>query len=138
MTTLDVRDTSKAKASELTGLSILVVEDSWHVGNALKRLLQAFGGQVAGPVATVAEAEGLISKQLPDAVLVDLRLRDGEFASGLINRLHDRAIPVIVTTGYTVIPPATAAKTLAILQKPVDWADLLEALRPVIAQKTAR
>ena len=38
-------------------MRILVVEDSWHIGIALKSLLRSLGADVAGPVATVAEAE---------------------------------------------------------------------------------
>ena len=65
---------------DLTGLRILVVEDSWNLGKALKRLLAALGADVAGPVATATDAERLISARPPDAALVDFNLRDGERA----------------------------------------------------------
>jgi DNA-binding response OmpR family regulator len=68
-------------------MRILLVEDSCQVGVALKDLLQMFGADVAGPVATTAEAERLIS-HAPDVALVDVNLRGGEQAYGLIDELH--------------------------------------------------
>ena len=84
---------------ELEGVSILVVEDSWPLANALKRLLLVLGADVVGPAATTAEAERLIAEHAPDVALVDIHLRGGERAYGLIDRLHDKGIPVIATTG---------------------------------------
>jgi hypothetical protein len=48
--------------------------------------------------------------------------------------LHDQGVRVVVTSEYTVLPlaPGTAA---AILQRPISEAQLLAALRPVVAQK---
>ena len=123
------------KSAELEGVSILLVEDSWQVAKALKSLLQILGADVAGPAATVADAEHLISEHIPDVALVDFNLRGGEQASGVIDRLYGHGVPVIVITGYAVIPLAPE-KAVAILQKPITSAELLATLRPVIAQKT--
>ena len=117
-------------------MHILVVEDDWHMGVALKELLECLGADIAGPVATVAEAEQLISERLPDVAFVDFNLRDGELADGLIDKLNDHGIRVIVTSGYTVLPLAPG-KAAAILQKPFTSAACLAALRQVSAQKAA-
>ena len=90
----------EAGPSDLKGLRVLVVEDSWHVGTATKRLLQALGADVVGPVATAADAVRLISEHAPDVAVVDINLRDGERAHGLIDRLHAQGIRVVVTSGY--------------------------------------
>ena len=120
-------------SSELMGVSILVVEDSWPVANALKRLLLVQGADVVGPAPTIAEAERLIAEHTPNVALVDLHLRGGERAYGLIDRLHDRGIPVIVTTGYADVP-SEPVKVVAILQKPISNAVLLDTLRSVITR----
>src|SRR5262249_23171583 len=112
-------------SSELMGVCILVVEDSWPVANALKRLLSVQGADVVGPAATIAEAERLIAERSPKVALVDFHLRGGERAEGLIDRLHGRGIPVIVTTGYADVPSAPG-KAVAILQKPISNALLLD------------
>ena len=94
-------------SSELKGARILLVEDSWHVGNAIKRLLRALGADVAGPTATIADAERLIAERKPDVAIVDINLREGERANPLLDRLQEESIPVIVITGYTDSFPTT-------------------------------
>ena len=74
-------------SSELKGAYILLVEDSWHVGNAIKRLLRALGADVAGPAANITDAERLIADRRPDVAIVDINLRDGERAYPLLDRL---------------------------------------------------
>jgi CheY-like chemotaxis protein len=121
-------------SDHLKGVRILLVEDSWHLGIALKNLLQDWGADVAGPVATTVEAERLISEHAPDLALVDFNLRGGELAYGLIDRLHGQGVRVIVTSGNAVLPPAPG-KIVDILRKPFSEAQLLVTLRPVTAQE---
>ncbi len=45
---------------DLKGLNVLLVEDSRDVGEALLKLLECWGANVAGPAATSAEATSLI------------------------------------------------------------------------------
>ena len=94
---------SASGSSDLKGARILLVEDSWHVGNAIKRLLRTLGADVAGPAATIADAERLVAERTPDVAIVDINLRDGERANPLIDRLHEQHIPVVVITGYTAV-----------------------------------
>jgi CheY-like chemotaxis protein len=121
-------------SADLTGMRILVVEDSWHIGIALQSLLRSLGAEVAGPVATAAEADRLVAEQTPEVALVDFNLRGGERANSLIDRLHDLGIRVVVTSGYATVP-LEPGKAAAILQKPISEAQLLAALRPPLAQK---
>jgi DNA-binding response OmpR family regulator len=122
---------------ELQGVCILLVEDSWHMGKAMKTLLHVLGADVAGPAATAADAERLVAERTPDVAIVDINLREGERANDLIDRLHERGIPVIVLTGYAVasLPPGMAG---AVLQKPVSKEHLLAILRPIIARRMDR
>ena len=135
MTSLNADDLPGAGASDLKGLRILLVEDSWNVGIALKSLLRAWGADVAGPVATTADADRLIPEYAPDVAIVDIHLRGGELAYGLIDRLLEQHIPVVVTSGYSNFPPG---KAVAFLQKPIVEAQLLASLQPLAAEKMAR
>src|SRR5215475_10805301 len=92
--------------TNLSGQRILVVEDSWHLGVALKSLLRSVGAEVAGPVATSAEAERLIAEQVPDVAIVDFNLRGGELAHDLIDKLNALSVRVIVISGYATLPVA--------------------------------
>jgi DNA-binding NtrC family response regulator len=115
---------------------ILVVEDSWHIGTALGSLLRALDAEVLGPVATAAEAERLIAEQMPHASIVDFNLRGGELATGLIDKLSEAGIRVIVISGYASVPIAPG-KAAAILQKPLVESQLFAALRPLAKEKRA-
>jgi DNA-binding response OmpR family regulator len=131
------RDRGSSESSELKGTRILLVEDSWHVGNAIKRLLRALGADVAGPAATTADAKRLVAERTPDVAIVDINLRGGEQANDLIDRLHEQHIPVVVITGYTAVS-LPSGSVEAILQKPVHVETFLAVLRPIIARQRDR
>ena len=122
--------------ADLTGLCILVVEDSVELGVAVASLLQACGAAVAGPVATAAAADRLLAAKRPDAALVDIHLRGGERADDLIVRLHEHGVRVVVTSGDSSGlengPPADAT-----LSKPFSEAELIAALMPAHATLAA-
>ena len=131
------QEPSASGSPALKGASILLVEDSWHLGNAMKRLLRMLGADVAGPAATIADAERLVAERTPDVAIVDINLRDGARAYSLIDRLQEQRIPVVVVTGYSAVslPPGRAE---AILQKPVSIEQFLAILGPIIARRTDR
>jgi DNA-binding NtrC family response regulator len=133
MTSSPVCDPPEAVSSELNGLCVLIVEDSWDVGTGLKMLLESWGAVVAGPAATTADAARLVRERTPDVALVDINLRDGEQSYCLINQLHDQGIRVVVISGYADVSPS-AGKVAAVLQKPIREDVLIASIRPVIAQ----
>jgi CheY-like chemotaxis protein len=112
---------------ELSGTRVLVVEDSWHVANALRSLLEELGMRVAGPAATVDDAERLLAAQEPEVAIVDINLK-GEMAYGLIDRLHGLGVRIVVISGYAV-PQIAQGKVAAVLQKPFSAKSLLAILR---------
>jgi DNA-binding NtrC family response regulator len=126
-----------SESSDLKGARILLVEDSWHVGNAIKRLLRALGADVAGPAATIPDADRLVAERTPDVAIVDINLRGGERANDLIERLHKQRIPVVVITGYTTVS-LPSGQVEVILQKPVSVETFLGVLRPIIARQRDR
>jgi len=129
MTSWPVFDPPEVGSLPLSGLYILVVEDSWDVGTGLKMLLETWGADVVGPAATVADATRMVSERTPDVALVDINLRDGEQSYCLINQLYDLGIRVVVISGYADVSPAVG-KVAAILQKPIREDVLLASIRP--------
>jgi CheY-like chemotaxis protein len=121
-------DDEQSEAGTLSGLRVLVVEDSWHVATAIQSLLRSFGAEVAGPVASTADAERLLAEQLPHVAIVDINLRGGELAYGLIDKLNELAVRVIVVSGYSA-PRLQQDKVAAVLQKPITEAELLAAFQ---------
>jgi DNA-binding NtrC family response regulator len=129
MIPLNGDDAPEARSSNLRGMRILLVEDSWQLGMALKSLLRSFEAEVDGPVATTTDAEHLISAHVPDAAVVDINLRQGERSYGLIDKLIGRGVPVIVTSGYSDLPMVPAKAH--ILEKPISEKKLIAILRSV-------
>jgi CheY-like chemotaxis protein len=117
------------RSLDLRDVRVLLVEDTWQVGAALKRLLEELGATIVGPAPTVAEAERLIAEHSPDIALVDIKLRSDE--------LHRRGISVIVASGYAVLPERLE-KVAAIVRKPFTAQDLLAAFRKVASERMAR
>jgi FixJ family two-component response regulator len=115
----------EAGSPDLKGMRILLVEDSWQLGMALKSLLRS----VDGPVATTKDAENLISQNVPDAAIIDVNLRQGERSYGLIDQLVGRGVPVVVTSGYSDLPMVSAKAH--ILEKPISEEKLIAILRSV-------
>jgi CheY-like chemotaxis protein len=125
---------SGSESRDLSGMRILVVEDSWPAGRALGRLLRALGAEVSGPVATAADAQRLATETPPDAAIVDFNLRGGELADDLVEQLRGQGIHVVVTTGYSELPRAPR-HAVAVLHKPISEAALLDSLQPKVARK---
>jgi len=125
---LGTMSSPSSNRSNLNGLRVLVVEDSWQVSTGLKHLLESWGATVVGPVPTAADAMRLMSDGLPDVALVDINLRGGERSYDLIDQLHARNIRVVVLTGYADVP-LDSGKAVAILQKPVRADALIASLQ---------
>ena len=83
--------------------------------------------EVSGPAATTTDARRLAAAQKPDLAVVDINLK-GEMAYALIDHLHDQGVPIVVVSGYAVLPSVTD-KVVAVMQKPFNAQELLAALR---------
>ncbi len=112
----------------LAGRRVLLVEDRYWLAEELRRLVEQLGGEVVGPVGTVAGALALIAAELPDLALLDIKL-DGSAVYPVAETLRARQAPFIFTTGYEpwmVDDQFSAAPTLG---KPTDLAALAAAVR---------
>jgi FixJ family two-component response regulator len=68
--------------------------------------------------------------------IVDYNLRGGELAHGLIDRLNELGVGVIVISAYASVPLAPG-KAIVVLQKPLVEAQLFAALRVAIENRRA-
>jgi CheY-like chemotaxis protein len=124
---------TEAPPLELPGVRVLIVEDSWDVGMGLKSMLEAWGADIVGLVATSDDAMRLVAEHTPDVALVDVNLRNGEKSYGLIDRLYEQGTRIVVMSGYANVPLAKG-KAVAILQKPIQEEVLLANLRPAATE----
>jgi two-component system, response regulator PdtaR len=121
-----------SEVSVLKGVSVLIVEDSWHVAKAIRSALEVLGMRIVGPAASAAEARRLVAEQKPKLALVDINLKT-ELAYDLIEELHRQGVLVIVVSGYAV-PQMPAEIMAAFVQKPFSESDLIKVLRATAAR----
>lgn len=108
------------------GKKILIVEDEDLFARAVSKHLQkaGFDCECSG---NLADARALARQFLPDLVLLDMRLPDGN-GLDLITEFVDKGIKVIVMTAYGEITDAVQAIKLGAndyLKKPIDLEELL-------------
>ncbi len=114
---------------------ILLVDDEAPIRRAVRRFLEHHGFQVR-LAEDLASARAALREELPDLMLVDLRLPDGEGIELLAEAGHT---PTVIMTSYASVPSAvTAMKEGAAdyIAKPFDHDALLLTLRAALRAGT--
>ncbi|WP_018995222.1 sigma-54 dependent transcriptional regulator [Thioalkalivibrio sp. ALJ2] len=110
---------------------ILLVDDEAPIRRAVRRFLEHHGFQVR-LAEDLASARAALQEELPDLMLVDLRLPDGE---GIELLAEAGQTPTVIMTSYASVPSAvTAMKEGAAdyIAKPFDHDALLLTLRAAL------
>src|SRR5437868_5773751 len=119
---------------------VLIVDDEEAVCWALQRALTRQGHRAA-VAATAEEAFGLVARQRPDAIILDVRLPglDGLSALGRLRELTGDA-PVIVVTAFGNLSTAVRAVeggAFDYLAKPFDLDQALETVARALQRRAA-
>lgn len=114
--------------TRLTGLRVLVVEDSFLAAASISRMLADLGCSVVGPVATVEKAVPLIEAGRCDAGVLDINLA-GQTSEPIADRMAELKLPYVFVTGYAS-PMLLSAKQRAHarIHKPIAERELRDAL----------
>lgn len=88
-----------AAISALAGLRLLVVEDEYMVAEHIGMLMEGFGCDVAGPVATIEDALAVVNDGGLDGALLDANL-NGDSSAPIAAALTAASVPFVVVTGY--------------------------------------
>lgn len=111
----------------LDGLSILVVEDEIFIGMAVEQSLLDAGARVAELATTLRDVEESLAKTAFDAVILDLRLPDGEtFAVGM--RLLEQKVAVIIHSGHADLDHSQRLPHAVFCPKPSTPSDLVSSV----------
>ncbi|MDP9840409.1 PAS domain S-box-containing protein [Neorhizobium huautlense] len=115
-------------APDLSGRSILIVEDDYYMASDFASVLRSAGAEVLGPCPSEEAALSVLEHTTPTGALLDLNLGGGGPRFEIARILEGRGIPFMFITGYDpdVIP--TEMETIARLQKPVPLRAIVEAL----------
>ena len=114
-------------------LSILVVEDEAIIALELADALASAGLRVLGPATTVADGRALAEQERVDAAVLDIMLSDGSVWE-LADRLQDRGIPYLLTTGLDSRADwPLRHREAPMLAKPSHPGRFVEAVRKMVA-----
>jgi DNA-binding response OmpR family regulator len=100
----------------------------------LEDMVEEFGSEVVGPIATLPAALRIASDTSLDAAILDINV-GGEVVFPVADVLHVRGVPLIFATGYgaSVLPARFAgSRTLA---KPFSFDTLADALQHALADQ---
>jgi DNA-binding response OmpR family regulator len=126
-------NTARAKPQDVSGKSVLIVEDSRIIALEVASTLEAAGVRVIGPASTVEEGLLRAEENGIDAAILDLDL--GGFSSAPIAaRLKARGVPIL-----TVAASMKAGERVdtPFLAKPFTDPELIAALSAVLAARAA-
>jgi CheY-like chemotaxis protein len=122
----------------LAGCRILVVEDEYLLADELSADLRDSGACVVGPAGTVEAALALLGGgALIAGAILDMSLC-GEMAFGVADRLRERGVPFVFTTGYDASQIPARFRHIQRFEKPLDMENVKRALALRIRRRTAR
>jgi CheY-like chemotaxis protein len=112
----------------LEGRSVLVVEDDYVLAMDMRLSLEDAGAHVIGPAGNLSDALQLVDTASElDAAVLDINLH-GDLVYALAEKLQDRGVPFVFTTGYegNVLPARFASATR--YRKPISAHTVVNAL----------
>lgn len=122
--------TDAVVTSDETAPHVLLVEDDAQLSYVMAKLLNA-SGYIASVAGNLASAKRLLKEDVPDAILLDLKLPDGD-GREIINYLNECGIadiPVLVVTGADNQNKNDDSMVVSWIAKPFELDVLLGALR---------
>ena len=112
--------------------SVLIVEDELVVANALADVLADLGYEVLDIVDTSDAAIAAVERQIPDIILMDIKLRGHDSGIVAANKIHELVtVPIIYITAFSdpeTINQAIASSPYGYLTKPIRYAEVNTAI----------
>ncbi|GJE78273.1 response regulator [Methylorubrum suomiense] len=109
---------------DLSGCTVLVVEDDYFIASDTERALREAGGQVIGPVGHEDLALTLLETERPNCALVDINLGHG-IGYRISEALQDANVPFVFVTGYDDEEIPARFDHVERLRKPADFRQLV-------------
>ena len=118
----------------------LIVDDSVFARKSLEKMVESFGGKVAGEAGDGRAAIAEYARTSPDVVLMDITMPEMEGIEAvekIVERYPDACVVMVSSVGYQDnILAALQKGARHFVQKPVKPETLYEVVRYVLAQET--
>jgi len=116
----------------MSHIKTLIVEDELIIAEDMKGMLWEMQHDVIGIASDCGEAEEILSREIPDIVLVDIHLRGGDDGISLAQTIREKYdIPIVFITSYsdkTTVDRAKKVRPEGYIVKPFEKADLYTAI----------
>lgn len=112
---------------------VLIMEDEPLVALELQILVEDMGHQVCAVVDTEADAVREADATLPDLVIADIQLRQGNGVRAMERIAGRREVPVIFVSGNHTFTPNPQIRTACFIAKPFRVENLRKAVADIIA-----
>jgi DNA-binding NtrC family response regulator len=109
----------------LDGKRVLVIEDEYYIADDLRRILEAVGAEIVGPLSTLEKAHQALDEDRFDCAVIDLNLH-GESALPIADRLNEAGRSFAIATGYGSGSVPDRLKDVPRVEKPFDAPALLQ------------
>jgi two-component SAPR family response regulator len=126
------------KPLSLDRIRILIVEDNFVVANALKYLIDGYGGSVAAMVPTLERAFEVLAAEPIDIAVLDIDL-NGTSVVPLAEHLRAQRVPFVFLTGYgdeALLPEPLRGHPR--FDKPVEAERLVRGMLELVSRKPQR
>ncbi|TWS97836.1 response regulator [Reyranella sp. CPCC 100927] len=133
-TIVAARGFHRTRVSRDHAMRLLLVEDDFVIATEMEHTLSSGGHTVVGTAIHSGQALAQAQHHRPDLALVDIMLADGGTGPYVAQRLWEAfGIPALFVTASVDAARDARATAVGLLEKPVQAATLLAALRAVQA-----
>jgi PAS domain S-box-containing protein len=115
-------------APDLTGRTVLVVEDDYYQAADAAAALRGAGAEILGPCSSEEMVREALKIQTPTHAVLDLNLGGGGPRFEIAQLLQAQGVPFVFLTGYDSANIPDELKDVVRLQKPVELREVVEAV----------
>ncbi len=127
-TTVSGGSLDMTEVADLTGKTVLVVEDDYYIASDTAAALRSAGAKVIGPCPSVDAALVRLESETPTHAVLDLNLGGGGPRFEIAYLLKARAVPYVFLTGYDAAAVPADLVDVVRLQKPIPMRNIVEAV----------
>ncbi len=122
-------------AADLSGRTVLLVEDEYLIASELGTALRRSGATVLGPARDLDAARTALSTETPDAAVLDVKLHS-DFVYALADDLMRSGVPIVFATRFDCAVLPERFRSVSCYEKPVSIRSLIRTVEHLIGARS--